>query len=108
MVPLRIVNKEEAANSTLRESGTLMRGPVFAALARDLGHGLRHLLEPGSLSGSSLDACRRAEVTALIDESESMARRFEAWVADPPAAADRIALVNRLASLKQRIGTSYA
>jgi len=98
--------KHPATNTTHRESGTLQRGPAFAALARDLSTGLRHLLAQ-DFPAAAIDVLRAAELRAAIEEADNMARAFDGWPLDAPGAAERIALVNRLARLKQRISSAY-
>jgi hypothetical protein len=83
---------------TVRGSNTLKLGPGFAVLARDIAANLR---ERAALAGpgSGINALR-----ILLDEAEWLARRFQAWEADPPSAAERLQLVQRLSKLGKVVG----
>jgi hypothetical protein len=84
-----------------------MRGPAFAAVARDVGRGLLHLLDPESSSATAVDVLRAAAVRSLAEEAEEIARGFDAWTTDPATAEARVALVNQLAKLKKRVSAVY-
>jgi hypothetical protein len=86
---------------TPKQSGTLQRGPGFAADAKDIAKRMSDLVDRfTSVAKTDIRAailCRR-----LRDEASMLALEFESWQFQPSTTEQRVAAMRHLADLKER------